>query len=42
MTEEEFFEPIKDDYARELSKMGLAELDDGYNPGKYLFYIFIV
>lgn len=42
MTEEEFFEPIKDDYARELSKMGLAELDDGYNPGKYLLCVFFV
>uniref|UniRef100_A0AC34QKQ3 CHCH domain-containing protein n=1 Tax=Panagrolaimus sp. JU765 TaxID=591449 RepID=A0AC34QKQ3_9BILA len=33
MTEEEFLEPIKDDYVRELSNISMAELNDGYNPG---------
>uniref|UniRef100_A0A914YAC7 CHCH domain-containing protein n=1 Tax=Panagrolaimus superbus TaxID=310955 RepID=A0A914YAC7_9BILA len=33
ITEEQFFEPIKDEYVRNLSKMGMEDLDDGYNPG---------
>uniref|UniRef100_A0A914PHC2 CHCH domain-containing protein n=1 Tax=Panagrolaimus davidi TaxID=227884 RepID=A0A914PHC2_9BILA len=33
ITEEQFFEPIKDEYVRSLSKMGMADFDDGYNPG---------
>ena len=35
ITEEKFFEPIKDEYILSLSKMGMAELDDGYNPGTF-------
>lgn len=45
ITEEKFFEPIKDDYIRSLSKMGMAEFDDGYNPGNitlFLEYIYLV
>jgi hypothetical protein len=41
ITEEQFFEPIKDEYVRNLSKMGMADFDDGYNPGLFLLFFSI-
>ncbi|VDN25509.1 unnamed protein product [Gongylonema pulchrum] len=36
ITEEEFEEPIRDDYVQSISRLSYAELDDKYNPGPTL------
>ncbi|VDN42476.1 unnamed protein product [Gongylonema pulchrum] len=33
ITEEEFEEPIRDNYVQSISQLSYAELDDKYNPG---------